>query len=482
MKYQPDLPSSGLRVLFLLLMFLWLDTFLPCSSTALSPGRPVSQLTIGFSRDDGRQSLRTDLRSSHATAAYLFESDVSIHHSLDMPASDTSSTGISSPVVRFAGKLTFLDGLQVQVGWLRPRNLAYDLFHPMQLSAVADSISPKGDFFSFSTATSSQYIFPGIALEYSTQCKWLGDVTFGAATGIPFWTGKNPMLSMMLLESQPSSIRISAGLLFVHNTGSLSLDKTLTVSSPSVDWTTIYPFLACVALGKVEAAPVPFMGFSVQSGVSLRMGFDRFLGYGATSGWSVAAKRGETEVEAQWKHDAGGFQLTSPVGPQQRPIQLLRLVLRHRASWLLVECQYDDTLYQPPVHGGLRQRRKTMGDVSFSILSKAASYKMFVKDATTWFPDGKRSGIRTLGINLKNTIKGVSCTLTGEVSWLRGGGDQPELFRGYKLLLDVGIARISWSSDAFFVSLKLHESLHNGSLTCSIDTEKRFSLSLSLSL
>lgn len=486
MKYQPDLPNSSLRILFLLLIFLWLDTFLSGSSKALSSGssswRPVSLLTTGFSQDGGKRWIRTDLRSLHATAACMFEGDVSIHHSLDLPGGDVSPAGISSPVVRFAGKLTFLDGLQVQIGWLRPRNLAYDLFHPMRLSAVADGIPLGGDFFSFPTATTSQHIFPGIALEYSADSKWLGAMTFGVATGFPCWTGEKPMLSMMLMESQPSSIRISVGLLFVHNTEGLSSGEAPTVASPSIEWSAVHPFLAFVALGKVESSPVPFMGFAIRSGVSFRMGFDRSLGYGATSGWFVTAKRRETEIEAYWKHDAGGFQLTSPVGPQQRPIQLSRLVLRYCASWFLVECQYDDTLYQPPVHGGSRQRRKATGDISFSILSKAASYKVFVKDAATWFPDGRRSGIRTLGINLKNTVRGVSCMLTGEVAWLRGGGNLPELFRGYKLLLDVGIARISWSADAFFVSLKLRESLRNGSLTCSIDTKRRFSLSFSLSL
>lgn len=483
MKYQPNPPSALLPTLFLVMVFLLVDTCLSCAPfMSAVPGRPVSLLTVGVSDNKDGRRFRTDLRSSYRTATYLFESDIAVYHSMDGGDGDESAAGISDLSVRFSGRLTSTGGLRIQIGWLRPVGLAYELFNPMAFPSVSPVSSGGTDertFFGFPTASSSRYMFPGIASEYSAMCGILGSTSFGVSVGFPPWVGRAPLTSLLLMESQPLFARIAVSLLYVHKAVGGDGDVPRNVS---VDWVTLYPFLACVALVKVESGAIPFLGFSVRSGMSFRVGFDRFIGYGATSGWSVEAKRLDFEVKAYWKHDAGGFQLALPVGPQQRPVQLLRLILRHETACIRVECQYDDVLYQSPVHGGLSQRRRTTGDMSISVSKDGASCKLFVKDVTTWFPDGRRSGVHTFGLQLKHPVHHVPVELTGEVSWLRGGGTQPELFRGYGLVLDVGTAHVAWDGEELTVSLKFNDELPNGRLTCSIDTERRFSLTFSLSI
>ncbi len=483
MKYQPDSPKSCFFYLAIVLLFL-------CGETAVFPAATVPMpqtatkysLSIGVTQDSKGRRTHADLRTLRKTDSYMFESRFLFRHG----TSDTRILGLLEVPDKlefvFSGQLRFQNQKRIHVGLLQPRNLALELFRPLSVHTPFLLDSGSGGLFGFSADHKSFLNFAGFAVESTYDWGLLGRTSVGVSLSFPFWNGAKPWISMLLLESELPASRIALGIMSLHTAPTLYLEGPDSVgSTPSLDWSTLFPSHAWIMLGKVTVRPISVGRFLISSGVTFRMGWDLLLGHGNSYVWWIEAYRKSLGINIQWQKDCNIFQTFRPVGSQQPLIQSLRVAFRHELTWLLTEFQYDDELYKPPVHGGLRQRRKATTALSFTVRHAGNSYGVFVGDVTTWLPHGGRRGLHTIGFRMKMNIDGVDAKLTGEASWLRGGGSQPELFRGSKISVEIGRARVRWERGTWSGVLETHLCFADGRLTFLIDTERRITLTFTQS-
>lgn len=378
-------------------------------------------------------------------------------------------------------RLTFPDDTEILLGAVRPTAFALEMVRPMKLIDVFRQTRSQDSFFNPSSDSTSFPNFTAIAGEFALQCGSSVGTRFGLLVSAPF-SGGRPVLTMFLCEITLPSSLISIGVMPIHLNSATEDDGSPAVSLPSVDWLTIHPQSALVAMGKFSVSPIDVFGISFSGGASFHACWDVRLGFGGTSAWWGRATRNELDVGIQWRRSNGGFQFAQPVGTQTQPIQLMEASLAYGKGWLRTDCRYQDTLFKLPVHGGLHQRREVRTSFSVSaVFSRATTYTLSVDDATTWYPNGTRRSLFDIGVKLKFPLGKIPMALTGELSWVRKKGFYLDRLSGGKVSLSIDAVQLTWDRGTFIITLEKRIRLTKGQLVFRLDTKRRASMIFSVS-